>query len=112
MLDPVKTQQEMQAELRYCGRVVNKSMITNIETLDLYKSLVINKSVDTFLDSVKTVLFPLYHPSQTNEISDEARGFNFCHGANFIADQSMDYNTITDVVILISKYVVFGGGDI
>lgn len=65
LLGPIKIQQEMWAQLRDSGWVVNKSMITNMETLDLYDSLVADKSVDRFARSANTVLFPLYPPSQT-----------------------------------------------
>lgn len=66
-----------------------------------------NKPVDRFAGSANTVLFPLYPPSQTDEVFDVVTEIRLCHSASFIADRSMDYNTIADVVILLSTYVFF-----
>ena len=80
-------------------------MITNIETLDLYNSLVTKKALYRFTGSVKTVSFLLYPPIQTYDVFDVVREIHLCYGASFIADQSMNYNTIADVVILLSTYI-------
>ena len=69
----------MRAQLRDSGWVVNEYMITNIETLDLYDSLVANKSIDRFAGSANTVLFPLYPPSQTDEVFDVVTEIRLCH---------------------------------
>ena len=64
--------------MRDSGWFVNESMITNMETLDLYDSLVANKSVDRFAGSANTVLFPLYPPSQTDEVSNVMMEIRLC----------------------------------
>ena len=58
-----RTQEDMRAELRDSGWVVNDTIITNMRTLSLYNSLVTNTSVDYFKGSADKVLFPLYLPS-------------------------------------------------
>jgi len=107
LLGPIKTQEDMQAELRESGWVINDKKVTNMETLDVYDSLVANKSVDRFTSHAEKVLFPIYPPSQIDQVLEVVKDMRLCHGASFLADPSIDYNTIANVVVLLSTYVTF-----
>ena len=104
-----KTHNKMKEILRDKGWVVNEQKISNIEMLDLYESLITQKSIDRFKDNAQLVRFPMHNPNSMNDIIEVVIEINFNNGGSFIADKDMELNMIVDIINIIATYVNFGG---
>ena len=85
--------------------MINVGNITKVKTVDLYESLVATKSFSWFEDEVQLVRFYLYRPNECDNVHSVVKEIDLHHGASFIGDDTIDMDTIAEMIDLLSDYV-------
>ena len=97
----------MIAELKKSGCNINLGGITHIKTINLYNSLVTNKMMYRFDNNEKVVRFVLHKMSEQENIIKVMKEINLNHEEFFISPNTIDMDTVTKRIALLSTYVYF-----